>query len=394
MYVRQKLRFCLGVIASCALSFVAVADPAEPSANAQAAFLLQNDVALKQLAADYLSQRFDFLDVKYTRPDLDGKDGWAIAYRWDIEKSSRHVGVQGDRFTIKKQTYSLYVDGNYALGTAKNTGDLSTVLGAFRMERGDLGKLHYVGKRGIEFQNCIAAISDPSDPNDEAGWRKVQQDEDTCWSTHGIDQIVQGEDTAYYYWVDFHAGVEGNQNYSDTHSLFGLNAAIAVQPSRTQAKYNPLDWPFRLLRSTFDTESRYVAPYPSLRLSVEKLNANDAVREQLTSDNEITRATAEVAWQSRVANVDRRPVRFTFSYRYFYELDAPAAIKDLGRDGYSYMTASLRFPTALLPTLQATQYEFFVAYNKGRLPFDLSQGESVAIGISTNLKVLGTLLGQ
>jgi hypothetical protein len=87
-------------------------------------------------------------------------------------------------------------------------------------------------------------------------------------------------------------------------------------------------------------------------------------------------------------------VRFTISYRYFYEFDAPTVTKQAGEDRFSFTSASLRFPADLLPLPQSSQYEFFVSYNQGHLPFDQAGDNSYEIGISTNIKLLGALLSK
>jgi hypothetical protein len=392
----QSARLFTVSVAGLLLALPALASPTEPSPDAAALFLEQNQDALKQLAAEYLSNRFDFLDVKYLQPDApEGEDGWAVAYHWDAEKSAKQVGVHNGRFTIRNVSYSVNVDGNIAFGNATNTSDLSTAMLTFRLDRGDLGRLHTVSSaNSVAFQDCLAKISDPTDVNDEAAWRKVQQAEDLCWAKNGIDRIVKGTDSAYYYWLDFHGGIEGNQDYSETHSLFGFNLAAAFQPTAEQAKYNVVDWPFRLIRSGFDTGSNYVAPLPSVRLSVEQLDASDDSRYALTTDTKFTRATGELAFQTTVASFEGRPVRFTISYRYFYEFDAPTVTKQAGEDRFSFTSASLRFPADLLPLPQSSQYEFFVSYNQGHLPFDQAGDNSYEIGISTNIKLLGALLSK
>ena len=198
----------------------------------------------------------------------------------------------------------------------------------------------------------------------------------------------------YDYWLDFHGGVEGNEDYSATQTLYGLSTGYSSEPTREHAIFNIPDLPFRLLRN-FGDEGSYVAPFPSVMLTVERLDAgSDSQRTTLTDETTYTRGSAEVAFQTIVANFGGRPLRFNVSYRYFREFSAPAAIEAADVDKFDFWRASLRFPAHLVPFIPSENYEFFLAYTSGRLPFDQSSGQAVQVGITTNMKLLGELLAR
>ena len=355
-----------------------------------ASFVRVLDAQLKERAANYLSQRFDVLDVKYVRPDGTGRnEGWGVNYRWDAEKSDARLGEIDGRFAMRALSYSVAIDGSYAFSDADNNQDWSTAQAAVRLERGDFGALRPVpAEQSAAFQDCLAAL--PEDSDDAAEQQKIEEQEAECWVDFRLD-----ESDAYYYWLDFHGGIEGNQDYDDSHTVFGLSAAYAREPSAATARFNVLDWPFRALRNAFGDGGHYVAPFPSLAVSLERVDASsDDVRRALTSDANYTRGAAEIAFQSIVANFGGRPLRFNVSYRYFHEFSAPDAIKAADLDRFDFLRATLRFPAHLLPFFASDQYELFVGYTHGQLPFDQRSDSAFELGIATNIALLGELLQQ
>jgi hypothetical protein len=217
---------------------------------------------------------------------------------------------------------------------------------------------------------------------------EIEEQEARCWADFRLD-----ESDAYFYWLDVHAGVEGNQDYSDRHTAFGLAAAYAREPSARTAAFNVLDWPFRALRRAFSDETRYLAPFPSIALSIDRIDASgDDGRRLLTNDVNYTRVGAEVAFQTIIASFDGRPLRFNISYRYFHELSAPQSVEAVGLDSFDYLRATIRVPAHLLPIFASDNYELFVGYTSGQLPFDQRSDSAFEIGIATNIALLGELL--
>jgi hypothetical protein len=262
------------------------------------------------------------------------------------------------------------------------------------MERGDFGKLNVKKAVGDAFQRCLLDVPEASDSAEARRERDAQIDK--CVVDSGVDAMVRNEDSASYYWLDFHGGVEGNQDYSDSRTLFGLSGAYAFQPDRDLQRFNVLDLPFRLLRDSFSTgQSAYTAPFPSLLLSVERLDASDDdARKALTTKDTYTRANTEIAFNTIVASINQQVVRFTVSYRYFYEFSAPQGIKDAGLDRFDYLNAQLRFPAKMLPLVESDDFELYVAYTTGQLPFDQGSDKALEVGFSTNFKWIAGVLAQ
>jgi hypothetical protein len=356
----------------------------------------QVETSLKQYLAALLSARSDVLDLKYIEPDENGDNaGWGVNYKWNKSKDSARLAPDArNHFVLNKLSYDLDIRGSYAFSDTTNNADLSTIKAAVRMERGDFGKLNVKKAVGDAFQRCLLEIPEAGDSAEERRDRDAQMDR--CSVDSGVDAMVRNEDSASYYWLDFHGGVEGNQDYSSSRTLFGLSGAYAFQPNRDLQRFNVLDVPFRLLRDAFSTgQSGYTAPFPSVLLSVERLDASDDdVRKALTTKNTFTRANAEIAFNTIVASINQQVVRFTVSYRYFHELSAPQAIKDADLDHFDYLNAQLRFPAKMLPMVESDDFELYVAYTTGQLPFDQSSDRAFEVGFSTNFRWVADVLAQ
>jgi len=347
-----------------------------------------------QLLQDLASKHVDALDLQFIEPDAgDENGGWGVRYQWDAEKADADYGESGGRWAMRKLAYNLGLQGTYAFSDAENNEEHSTAKVSVRLERADFGAMQFIANEASEaLQDCLANL--PEDSDDPIEQRKNDQLEMQCWVDNGIDKVVKSSYGGYDYWLDFHGGVEGNQDYSESQTLFGLSAAYSSEPTRERSLFNLPDLPFRLLRN-FGDDSSYVAPFPSVMLTVERLNAdNDSERAALTTKTTYTRGSAEVAFQTIIANFGGRPLRFNVSYRYFHEFSPPDEIEAADLDQFDFWRASLRFPAHLLPLIPSENYEFFLAYTSGRLPFDQSGGQAIQLGITTNMKMLGQLLGQ
>ena len=352
---------------------------------------------LREELPELLSKKTDNFQLKYIEPsDADDKPGWGIDYAWKIKKESAPSAApaDGQPFTISRLSYELAIDGSYVFDDARNNQDLSTITANLKLARGSFGKLVVKDEEiGKVFQRCLLAIPFPTAGNEAA----YDRDQSKCVKANGIDKLIEDEPGASYYWLDFHGGVEANQDYSQTHTLFGLAGAYSYQPAADHARYNVFDAPFRLLRQSFSgqTDTDYTAPYPSLLLGIERLDADEKdPRSALTTDRNFTRAKAEIAFNTQVANLGGQIVRLNASYRYFKELSAPSAVKAADLDEFNFFTVSLRFPAQLLPLIESNDYELFVSYTSGKLPFGVESDQAFEIGISTNVQALADFLSR
>jgi len=380
-----------------------------PGVFAQTALTLKDvkdlalDAFLREKLPELLAQKTDNFQLKYVEPsDAGDEPGWGIDYAWKVKKESAPSAApaDGQPFNISRLSYELAIDGSYVIDDAKNNKDLSTITANLKLARGSFGKLKVIDATiSNAFLNCLNAIPFPTS---EADIPAYDRNSSKCVKANGIDKAISADTDSSYYWLDFHGGVEANQDYSQTHTLFGLSGAYARQPSRDHRHYNLLDAPFRLLRSAFDTQSKdefaktdYVAPYPSVLLGIERLDADEQdPRSALTTETTFTRAKAEIAFNTQLANFGGEIVRLNASYRYFKELSAPSAVKAAELDEFDFFTASLRFPARLLPLIESNSYELFVSYTSGKLPFGVESDQAFEIGISTNIQVLADFLSN
>lgn len=383
-------------LVACALALLGGGAAYAAESGDEAAPSPQVMASLKEYLAALVSARSGILDLKYIEPDANGDNaGWGVNYKWNTSKDSARLAPDArNHFVLNKLSYDLDIRGSYAFSDTTNNADLSTIKAAVRLERGDFGKLNVRKAVGDAFQLCLADISEATENAEE---RRDRDDEiDRCVVDSGVDALVRNESSASYYWLDFHGGVEGNQDYSDSRTLFGLSGAYAFQPNRDLQRFNVFDVPFRLLRDAFsDRPSGYTAPFPSVLLSVERLDASgDEGRKALTTKETFTRANAEIAFNTIVASIDRQVVRFTVSYRYFHEFSAPQTIKEADLDHFDYLNAQLRFPAQLLPLVESDDFELYVAYTTGQLPFDQRSDKAFEVGFSTNFRWIADVLAQ
>jgi hypothetical protein len=382
--------------AACALALLGSGAAVAAESGEDTALSPQVVDSLGEYLAALVSARSDVIDLKYIEPDANGGNaGWGVNYRWNTSKDSARLAPDArNHFVLNKLSYYLDIRGSYAFSDTTNNADLSTIKAAVRLERGDFGRLNVQKAVGDAFQRCLLDIPEAGDSAEERRERDEQMDK--CIVDSGVDAMVKNEDSASYYWIDFHGGVEGNQDYSDSRTLFGLSGAYAFQPSRDLQRYNVLDLPFRLVRNAFSTaQSGYTAPFPSVLLSVERLDASDDdVRNALTAKATYTRANGEIAFNTIVASINQQVVRFTVSYRYFQEFSAPQAIRDADLDRFGYLNATLRFPARMLPLVESDDFELYVAYTNGQLPFDQRSDKAFEVGFSTNFKWIADVLAQ
>jgi hypothetical protein len=352
--------------------------------------------------AELLTGKSGELRLKYIEPDsADAKAGWGIDYEWNLSRSaspSQPPKTSQDPFTLRRMSSELAIKGTYAFNDVANNQNQSTITAALKLERGDFGKLNVLAPEiGLAFQKCLLEIPAPTAGEDTAEYDRASAE---CTRAQGVDNLILATPDSSYYWIDFHGGVEANQDYSDSRTLFGLAGAYVRQPSVARASTNVFDAPFRFMRDQFSAlpsgvRHTYVPPYPSLLLGIERLDAkDDDTRTALTTRTIYTRAKAEVAFNTVVANINERLIRFNVSYRYFHEFSAPDPIEAAGLDSVDFVSASLRFPAQLLPLIPSDDYELFVKYTTGQLPFNQSSDQAIEVGFATNIQALADFLAQ
>jgi hypothetical protein len=189
--------------------------------------------------------------------------------------------------------------------------------------------------------------------------------ESQCWSTHRIEELVNDPSQSYVLSVSATAGLEGDQDYDNKQSAYGITGLFS--------------------RSGF----------PSLRLDYEKIDADDDdVRMALTNDNQYDRLSGELGYRYPILNYDSYNVWFYISYRYFMEFSAPDSIRNADLDEFDFVSASIRFPAKLLGFVKTDDFNLYLRYTDGQLPFDSQPDKAVQLGFSTNISTIAKLLAE
>ena len=314
----------------------------------------------KEFIAKAITSRYKFLDVSYVSPDDDSqKDGWNLKYDWHY-RSGSEGGFSVDSGVAKLDQIALEADisGSYSYGSADNVEDYSTAKLAFSYLYGDFGKLRVIDKdKSNAFQECLQkALSLPTDTEMLAA-------EDQCWLEHKI--AVNDPSQSYVLSVSATGGLEGEQDYGNKQYTYGI-------------------------RGIFSRDR-----FPSVRLDFERIDASDdAVRTALTDDNKYDRISGELGYRYPIFNQEDYNTWFYISYRYFKEISAPESIRNSDLDAFDFVSASIRFPAKLLSFIKTDDFNFYIRYTDGQLPFDRQSDKSVQLGLSSNISILGKLFAE
>lgn len=328
-----------------------------------------------KLAAATLSDRIKFLDIAYADPsDSDSDGGWNAKY--DLQYASERgtkFSIDGGRATMESFGFGLDIKGSYAFDSATNADDLSTVNLKLSYIAGDWGELDIAGASASHsYQQCMLELSAPPDrakfASDDA-FDKAANDfgsgAELCSAQYGINQLGQSSSRPWVYAINFHAALEGDQDYSNTQVAYGLQGLLSARN------------------------------LPSLRLDLERVDAsNNDMRMAVTDDEEFDRISAELGYRYQLASINNYPVTFYADYRYFYEINAPQAVQRADMDEFGYFSAALRLPVAALGYTNSEDFNLFLRYTDGQLPFNIESQRAVEVGFSTNIGFLGALLSQ
>lgn len=146
-------------------------------------------------------------------------------------------------------------------------------------------------------------------------------------------------------------------------------------PENPLLNINFLDWPFRILRSATGMDDGFQSqPWsiPTLLLDIEQVNPEkDEARLAVLGDEteKYERLHAEVGFTTQMGIFRGHEVKFSASWRYFKELNAPTAIAEANLD-----THRATFATVLVDN------GWQVTYSTGRLPFDRKSDQIWQLG--------------
>ncbi len=337
--------------------------------------LLNEDVKLEagKFLAEVISDRSKYLDISYVDPgDSSDNSGWNV--RYDL----KYAHVADDGFSTRNgvarlSTLEAKLDivGNYSYNNTVTNDDLSSAKASFAYVYGNFGDVPVVSRTGsLAYQKCLEKLTLPLDDGDISDEELKQartayaEDSVRCEAKAGIQQLFENvrNQAAYAYELGFHAGIEGNQNYSESQDVYGGTAIFSA------------------------------TRWPSLRVNLERVDASsNEQRTMLTNDDTYDRFTLELGYQYSITAVKNLPITFALGYRRFHEISAPPEIKGADMDGFDHWSVSLRVPAHMFSFIENKDYSLFVRYTDGQLPFDLDSDSAFELGFSSNIALLGKL---
>ena len=177
-------------------------------------------------------------------------------------------------------------------------------------------------------------------------------------------------------------GLESNQDFSKKQYAYGVQlnlGAKAWNDKNALALLNFFDYPFvitRWLTKTDESFSPYGATIPTVQFSIDYVKPQrDTDRELLAGDlNGYSRFHFETGFRTLLAEVKNQTFFFNAGFRLYKEFNAPAPVKSVKLDKFSYFSASITSNSGL-----------FISYSYGNLPFDRSENGVYELGFKTNL---------
>jgi hypothetical protein len=177
----------------------------------------------------------------------------------------------------------------------------------------------------------------------------------------------------FFYDVSGNFSLESNQTFSRKQYAYGGTFQPRLRiwdPS--WGKFNIFDWPFAATRSItshkWEPKGRYL-PSPLIGVDLVDGSSDPVRRVADPSDTTFPRLKTEIAFRSKVIEIDEHAIWFNASFRYFRELGATAAIRAADLNESKYWAASLELP-----------WNFMISYTTGRLPFDRKDQQVWALG--------------
>lgn len=179
------------------------------------------------------------------------------------------------------------------------------------------------------------------------------------------------------YLLDFGllASDESSQADDSYARTYGLTFDYILHPhtQSSAAKYNILDWPFRLIRkaTNYDVDAGSQYAFPKVHIAYENVDPKeDDTRELIDPKlSDYDRLHAELAFVSVVGAIDNKELRFSASWRWWQEISASESIKGARLDEFIYRVYTLSLDNG-----------FLISYTSGKLPFDREADAVWALG--------------
>jgi hypothetical protein len=314
------------------------------------------------------------LDFKTFQNEDSSKASLGVSYDFKIERGS----IREDGNIRNAWSGGLQLNGNIAFKKEVNPYNFlnsKLALSYFRTGGGVFGT---PGENEKEFQNrlqqlriAMARKTSPQEILDSPEWQEFNR------------AIVIK--SSWIFMPTLTAGLESNQDFSKTQFAAGIRAGTTIKAwddDSRLSKLNVFDWPFALIRklSGFDKKKGLHplgAAIPTISIGFDYVDpGKDTVREKIDSKlSAYPRANAEASFRTIFAKAFKQTLYFNAAFRYYGELGASDKIKSNGLSRFTYFTTSITSSSG-----------FYVAYTKGKLPFDRSTEGIYQLGFTYNFQ--------
>jgi hypothetical protein len=325
-------------------------------------FVNTDDVKNKVIFLRDLELRFKtFQDADSALSALGFSYDWNLNFTKEYETSSKRGGFD----------FGLMANGNVAFTKKLNPYDFLTTglnVGLYR------------------FMGGVSGINDSAFFTRRAELRQKLVNMTTTeeiLNSDAYNEFVQSMKLSNQYMLDVKitGGLESNQDFSKKQYAYGIQlnlGAKAWNDKNALAQLNFFDYPFvitRWLTKTDESFSPYGATIPTVQFSLDYVKPQqDIGREMLTGNLKgYSRFHFETGFRTLLADIKNQAIFFNAGFRYYKEFNAPAAVKLVNLDRFSYFALSITSSAGL-----------FISYSNGRLPFDAKDDAVYELGFNYN----------
>ncbi len=284
------------------------------------------------------------LEPKYFQPTQENREG-GLGFTYKVDETvatpTGKVELPNNAYRMSKLEFKA--EGTVAFKSSINPADFLKTSFEYNYE---------YSKAGVVTIGAPGSGCDPKDPKTAEACRK-----EALRSRTGEGFRVNVGATASF---------ESDQKFDKRNKTYGAQSTIVYRPAPDSFanQWNPLDWPFRVLRRASNHPLGFdPSPdaFPKLRLALERVNPDkDTDREAiLGKKDDYNRVNMEVAMSSPVATLEGKQVKFEWSWRYFKELSPNSAIHAASLDRFRYSGLSFRLDSG-----------WRLTYATGRLPLN------------------------
>lgn len=289
--------------------------------------------------------------------------GFAYDFSFDWSKFK-----ESEKNRRTQHSFSINTKGNVAFNKEVNPtdfleSDVTYTLGQFQGGLISIDKDTLRFTRLNEVEDEIVKLTNP-----------YGEEAEKLWEEFGKDLILSNQ---FYYGVNFSAGVESNQDFSDFQYKGGVHLGLGMKAwneESTLSKLNIFDYPFALLRIITQTDKTFQprgSTFPTALVGLDYIiPSEDSDREEIEGElNPFPRFKFEIGYRTLVSEISNTSIFFAANYRLYQELGASDELKEENLGKHSYLVLSLQ-----------SSKGFYVSYSTGKLPFDKKDDKVYELG--------------